>query len=183
MKNERVMTKIQRIVKAFLKNAYDFSSVQFDLPKTVAEEIYKWGSENIPDDILTADGRESNIHITIKYGIHISDFTEVRNFFINEKSIEITLGKITLFEADDYDVVKIDVSSPDLYRFNRVISENFEVTDTHSEYHPHVTLCYVKKHTGLPYKGREDFMGRKIILDSIVFSGKDNRKTSFKLLK
>lgn len=175
------MIESKRVVNAFLKNAFDFSSVQFNFPDEVAEEIRTWSLKNIPDNLLATDGRESEIHVTIKYGIHIIDFTEVRNFFINEKAIKITLDKITTFEADDYDVIKIDIISPDLHRLNRIISNNFEVTNTYPTYIPHCTVCYIKKSCGISFEKRTDFEGRKVILDTVLFSGKDNRKTEFKI--
>jgi 2'-5' RNA ligase len=174
----------KRVVKAFLKSAYDFSSVQMGFPDEIAEEIRAWGMENIPSYILAADGREDDIHVTVKYGIHIIDFTEIREIFNDVKPVEVKLGKITLFEiSDDFDVVKIDLYSPELHQLNSTISKKFEVTDTYPEYHPHCTLAYVKKGCGTPYNGNTSFEGRKIILDSVFFSGKDNRKTEFKIKK
>ena len=172
---------IKRIVKAFLKSAYDFSSVQMDFPDEIAEEIRNWCKLKIPEDMLAADGRENHIHVTVKYGLHGVDFTEIREIFKDEKPLKVKLGKITLFEADDYDVVKIDVISPELHRLNQVISKNFEVTDTHPKYQPHCTAAYVKKEFGPLINGLSDFEGREIVLDSLLFSGRDNRQTEFKI--
>lgn len=169
-----------KIAEKYLQS-YDFSSVQLELPETEAQEIRDWGLKNIPDRLLAADGRENDIHVTIKYGIHRYDFTEARNLFMKEKPIKIVLGNISLFNSDEYDVVKIDVKSPDLHRLNKIISNNFEVTDTHPIYRPHLTLAYVLKSFGDPYDGRTDFLNREIVSDSVLFSGKDNRQTVFKL--
>jgi len=65
---------------------------------------------------------------------------------------------------------------------NKLINSSFEVTDTHKNYNPHVTICYVKKETGNHLKESDIFEGKKLILDTIVFSGKDNRRTLFKLI-
>ena len=171
-----------RVARNFLKFAYDFSSVQFDLPEDIAQEIYDWGVKNIPDEILTDDGREENIHVTCKYGLHTIDFSDLRNLFVGVKPVSVILGKISLFKSDDCDVIKIEVVSPELHRLNRNISSSFDVTDTHPIYIPHCTIAYVKRTRGNPYDGRKDFAGRKLLLDSVVFSGKDNRKTLFKLI-
>jgi hypothetical protein len=176
-----------RVAGAFLKRLYavdrtrNFSSVQSNLPLPIAQEIYDWGRQNIPDDILTGDGRENNIHTTIKFGLHTADFTAVRDLFVNEHPIKITLGKISLFSSPDHDVIKIDVISPELHKLNHLINESIENTDIYSVYNSHITLAYVLKGTGDSYEGLRDFEGRKVILDSILFSGKDNRKTLFKL--
>lgn len=170
-----------KIAQNFLKNAYDFSSVQLQIPYPEAQEILNWSQQNIPDQILASEGREDDIHITIKYGIHIYDFTMVRNLFINEKPIKVVLGKISTFNNDEHDVVKIDIQSPDLHRLNNLINNNFEITNTHDKYIPHLTLAYVLKPFGEKFNGRDDFLNREIICDSVVFSGKDNRRTLFKL--
>ena len=157
---------VKRVINAFLKSAYDFSSVQMDFPDEIAEEIRAWGRVNIPSEILTDNGRENTVHVTVKYGIHITDFTEVREIFKDEKPVKVILGKITLFETnDDFDVVKIDVKSPDLQRLNKKISKNFEVTDTHPVYHPHVNSqtelkiknAYFNQSTWLPGRNTRDY--------------------------
>ena len=159
----------------------DHSSVQFELPEGTALQILDWGLRKIPDRLLAAKGREDDIHVTCKYGIHITDYTQLRNLFVNERALKITLGKISLFNIGNADVVKIEVDSPDLYRLNQKISSLFEVTDTHPTYQPHITIAYVKRGVGIPFRGRMDFAGQKITLDTVVFSGKDNWMTIFKL--
>jgi len=172
---------VKKVIKAFLKSAYDFSSVQMEFPDGIAEEIRTWCKSKISGEMLADDGREDRIHVTVKYGIHITDFTELREIFKDVKPIEVKLGKITLFEADEHDVVKIDVISPELHKLNRIISKNFEVTDTHPKYLPHCTIAYVKKEYGHLFNGLSDFEGKKVLLDRVLFSGKDNRQVEFKI--
>lgn len=162
-----------------VKLAYDFSSLQCDLPKDLSEEIYEWGLANIPDEFLADDGRQAqdDIHVTVKYGIHITDPTVVRELLINQKPLKAKLGKISLFESDDHDVVKLEISSNQLHQLNKTVSNNLEVTDTYPQYIPHVTIAYVKKGCGSRYDGCETFSGREVIFDNATFSGKDNRKT------
>lgn len=176
---------VRRVVESFLKRiAYDFSSLQCNLPQDISQEIYQWGRDNISDDeVDSKEGRQpvDDIHVTLKYGLHNHDFTVARNLLQNMGPIDIELGSISIFECDDYDVVKIDVGSPDLHRINKLISSSLPVTDTHPEYIPHVTVSYVKKGVGQRLLGREDFKGRKIRFDSVMFSGHDNRRTSMPL--
>lgn len=172
-----------KIAQNFLtRTAYGFSSVQMQLPDDISKDILNWNKKNIPGDILTDEGRENDIHVTVKYGIHITDFTELRNIFVGLKPFEATLGNISLFNTNpNYDVVKIEIESPDLLKMNKKISNIFEVTDTHPVYNPHVTLAFVKKGCGDPYINMDVFSGIKLKLDSVVFSGKDNRRILFKL--
>lgn len=168
------------VIEAFRERlAYDFSCLMSDFPQEVADEIYQWGIDNIPDEDLAENGREPHIHVTVKYGIHISDPTKVRDHLLNQKPIKARLGKVSLFDtSDEHDVVKIDVDSPQLHELNGIISGNFETTDTFPDYKPHVTIAYVKKGLGKKYNGRNDFEGRMVKLNSAIFSGKDNRETT-----
>lgn len=176
------MTQALRVVTAFLKYSYDYSSVQAEFPEDIAEEIRNWGYENIPKSALTGDGFEEDKHVTIKYGLHIIDFTEIRKLFKNEKPIKMKLGKVTLFTlSNEFDVVKIDIKSSDLHRLNKAIKTNFEVTKTYPEYEPHCTVAYVKKGAGDNLNGNSIFEGQEVISDTILFSGRDNRETIFKL--
>jgi len=160
----------------FLKEARDFSCVLCPLPWDVAEQIRLWGQNNIDKKDLDGDGLEQNIHVTVKYGIHNNDPFELRHLIWNFGTVKIKLGSISLF-SNDCDVVKIEVISPDLHKLNRLITNNFECTDTHNEYIPHVTVGYVRLGAGNKYNGRDDFKGKKMILDATVFSGNDYRET------
>jgi len=170
---------VKRVLASFFNRfSYDFSSVQCDLPDDISMNIKEWGRETIPDeDIHPEEGREENTHVTVKYGIHITDPTELRRIFYDQKPFSIVLGKTDIFKTDNYDVVILSVISSDLHRLNKIISDNFEVTDTHPEYRPHVTIAYVKKGLGKKYSGIDTFEGKKITLNSATFSGKDNRQT------
>lgn len=172
------------VIKAFrIKVAYDFSSVQCNLPIDLSKEIYAWGKENIPDEELTGDGRqpEDDIHITCKYGLHYHDPFELRSYLAEIGPVDVTLGEVSVFENDDADVVQLSVVSPKLCELNKVISDNFEHTDTHPDFTPHTTICYLKPSFGKKYMGRKDFAGRKLKLDSVLFSGNDNRRTNLPL--
>ena len=175
---------VARIIYAFRDRlSYDFSSVQCNMPPELSAEIYNWGVDNIPDECLTNDGRQpqDDIHVTVKYGIHIVDPTKIRDHLMNQKNIKIKLGPVSLFDTNpEYDVVKLSVESDQLRDLNKMINNNFEVTNTHPRYIPHITIAYVKKGSGDCLVGRDDFAGREINLDGATFSGKDNRKTLLK---
>ena len=164
------------------KQAHDFSCVLCPLPWKITEEIKQWSKNNIPDSDLTGKGREESIHVTIKYGIHGHDPFELRPLLQNYGPIKIVLGKISIFKNENEDVVKIGVVSPDLVQLNSTISVQFENTDTHPEYVPHITLAYVKPGIGKKYEGNNTFEGKEVILNTAEFSGNDNRETSFSMI-
>lgn len=159
-------------VRAEEKPKYDFSSTQVDLPKDVADKIRAFG-RRIPDKDLAEDGREDTPHITVKYGLHGADPQPTREALAGEGPITVKLGKVTLFETDDADVVKVDVESPDLHRLNKKIAESQPTTDTFPDYKPHITIAYVQKGKGKRYVGKGRLEGKTITLDTVTFSGRD----------
>jgi len=158
-----------------------FSSTQVNLPAPVAKRVTGLAAK-IPDSALAADGRETEPHITVNYGLHTGDAEKVRKVLAGEGPITVTLGRTSIFPAkeaaaqrggDQYDVVKIDVDSPDLHRLNKKIADALPHTDTHPEYKPHVTLAYVKPGEGEKYAGDASLEGQTVSLNSVAFSGKD----------
>lgn len=107
---------------------------------------------------------------------------ELRPLLQNYGPIEINLGKISIFENEKEDVVKISVVSPRLVQLNSIINRHFENTETHPDYIPHVTLAYVKPGLGKKYEGNGTFAGVKVILDKAEFSGNDYRETTFSMI-
>lgn len=172
------------------KDTSKYSSTQFNLdsagysrtqgsPVPTILEMAK----AIPDEDLAADGRESCCHVTIKYGLHTNKPAEVFAAVANFGPVQIKLGKTSLFPAkegheqrggEEFDVVKIDVESNDLQRLNKLIASSLECTDTHPEYHPHVTLAYVKPGFGYRYVDQSGVDGKTMICTELVFSNKDH---------
>lgn len=172
------------------ETVHKFSSTQVDLPPDVAKNVIETGNKLIPETELYTDpddpsyGREENPHVTVKYGLHTEDATEVRDFLAGEKPFTATLGKISIFpgkEDTPYDVVKIEAKSPDLHRLNKLIADNTKVTDTFPTYEPHVTLAYVKKGKGAKYVGNADLEGKDVKFDSITFSSKTGETVAIPL--
>ncbi len=169
--------------------AHKFSSTQVDLPAAIAAKLIALG-RSIPDADLAEDGRETEVHVTVKYGLHTSDAEQVRKVLAGEPPVTLTLGKVSIFPAketetqrggDQYDVVKVDIDSADLRRLNKRISDALPVTDTHPTYQPHATIAYVKPGLGKKYAGNPALAGQTATIDRIVFSSKDGKKTEIPL--
>lgn len=147
----------------------------------------KWDKEFIPEESIAKGddipGREDHPHITIKYGIHDEGSEKIKELLKDEPPVKVKLGDISLFhpEGKPYDVVKIDVDSPDLHRLNKKISDNMEVTDTFPDYKPHVTIAYVTKGSGEEFNGSKDFFGKEFTLDTVEFSSKNGDSEKIKL--
>lgn len=160
---------------------YKFSSTQVNLPAEVADRIIAFG-RRIPDADLADDGREDEPHVTVKFGLHGSDPKFAREALAGEGPVKATFGKVSLFETNpDFDVVKVDIISPDLHRLNKKVAESQPVTDTHPTYQPHATIAYVRKGRGAKHVGNDFLEGKTITLDSVTFSGRDGERVEIPL--
>ena len=164
---------------------YDYASTQVNLPQDIAKRVMDWGKKNIPDEDLYDDdgnkGREDNPHITILYGIVEQDPQQVIDLLEGKSKVTATLGKVSLFEKDENDVVKISVTSPELAEFQKLLWDEVEHESDYPEYEPHVTIAYVKEGSGSSYEGATAFEGTEITFDTVVFSAADGKKTSISL--
>lgn len=159
--------------------AHEYSSAQIQLPPHIASRIKAEGAK-VGDWALAPDGRENDHHITVLFGLHGEDPDGVKKLLADEAPIMLTLGKTSLFENDDADVLKAEVHSPDLHRLNKKLRA-LPHTDTHPIYVPHSTIAYVKPGLGKKFAGSEALKGLQAIIDHVVFSSKDGTKTKIPL--
>ncbi len=116
-------------------------------------------------------GLEFEPHITILYGLHSNEIKD-NNIITNCKSIMseftglINLQNISIFENDDFDVVKFDIENNFLINANAYLKNNYPYTTKFSDYHAHCTIAYVKKGTGYKYI---QTLPKPIVANSNVF--------------
>lgn len=145
------------------------------LSSAISKKIQQWGKNNIPDNELNiagewGDGRETDTHITMLYGICTKNREVVKKFLTTEKPIKATLGKIGCFvNNDDFDVVIVKVDSPDLEKLHKKIADELKVEETHDEYKPHCTIAYVKNGNARKHAGDTVFEGAKMTFNKVVF--------------
>jgi len=132
--------------------------------------------EDIYDDELHDYGLEKESHCTIFWGIHQNevDPEDVKNLIKTFKPMEVTIDKISVFNCDDYDVVKFEVPvSDELKKYHELVKLAFPNTETFKDYIPHMTIAYVKKGEGKKYAQKVKPV--KIFFDTIVYSYKKNK--------
>jgi 2'-5' RNA ligase len=167
---------------------YDFSSTQVNLPPALARRIAAF-ARRIKPHHLAEKGIERESHITLKYGLHTGNVEDVRHLLAGAGPITVTLGATSIFpsRASDvqrggsaYDVLKIDVDSPELHRLNQVLHQ-LPHTDSFPVYQPHVTIGYLKPGVADAYTGSHDFMGRRFVIDRVHFSSRDGTHSTIRL--
>src|SRR4051812_41275845 len=105
---------------------YKLSSVQINLPRTLANEIIEWGHVHLADaDIYEQPGygREDEIHVTVLYGIEGEGVSLVRATCQDFKPFPVTLGAVGLFVNRYFDVLKIEAISTHLHAMNLSIRQ------------------------------------------------------------
>ena len=87
-------------------------------------------------------------HITVAFGINIhTDINLIKEIVRNRPSY-FQITELSLFENDNFDIIKFDVMSSDLRILNHIIKSKMEVKTTFNEYHLHLTVAYVPKGMG-----------------------------------
>lgn len=162
------------------EEAKEFSSTHVSFDRKDSERVLSWSKKHIKASNLAEDGIEDEPHVTVLFGLHTSDYKEVKELVSDYGEFEIKLGKISKFPSQEYDVLKIDVSGDDLYHLNKKLRELPHTSSFH-DYKPHCTLAYVKKGSCDEFLGNRDFEGQTIKVRSIVFSSKDRVKTKIDL--
>jgi N12 class adenine-specific DNA methylase/2'-5' RNA ligase len=156
------------------------ATTQIDLPQGTADVIRK-GAAEVDEDDLVGKGRENEPHITVKYGLKGDALEQVKKTLADMPPITVSLGKTSLFEGAEQDVVKVDVDSPELQAIHEAIKKSVPNEESFPEYKPHVTVAYVKPGRGKKYAGKDFAEGRSLTIDAISFRDENGKATSVKL--
>jgi len=163
---------------------YDYSSVQANLPKHLADRIIQWGDDNIKEEDIIPDpyGRETEIHVTLLYGIHANKSEEVKRIINKKKRFKIKLGKISIFDTNDkFDVIKIEAESRQLYEIHDDLKNKIDNSEPYPKYRPHVTIAYIKKGKCKNLTGNLVFANQDWLVKEIAFSEKNGDRHMIKL--
>ena len=97
-----------------------------------------------------------------------------------ESKIKVKLKEISMFENKDYDVLKFDVFSVDLHKLNKKLREEFPYKNDYPDFHPHITIAYVKSGSGKKYIKK---LKKDIVFESgnMSYSYPPNEKIKFNL--
>ncbi len=153
------------------------SSTQLTLPP-VAAEPFKAFAASIPESEVYSKkdasgvedyGRETEPHVTVLYGLTKHDPQLAQQVLANKGPVTVTLGKLSVFENPEYDVLKVDVKSPQLHKLNGELSK-LPNENSFPDYQPHMTIAYLKKGEGKKYVGDTRFQGQKLTFNSVTFS-------------
>ena len=135
-----------KFTSAFLKTAdYDNSTVQILYNSEDTEAIIDF-TKLVEDEDLAKDGRETDPHITVLYGIHerIPYDLDLTQTPLPQK---VEWEGLSKFEAAAHDVLIIKIKKDSKLQglfdlLNKVYSDN---SNSFPDFVPHTTIAYVKK--------------------------------------
>lgn len=123
---------------------------------------------------LHEKGRESWPHVTVLYGLR-----EKPDDLAFGK-VSMTIGKLSSFRGDDFDVLKFDVQGDRLREINVQLRELPHESE-HKAYRPHVTVAYLKPGRAWKYVGSTMWEGRRVLAERVVYSSGDKKQTALAL--
>lgn len=143
-----------------------------------AVNVISWVQENIDQSQLAEDGIEREPHTTILYGFlpEVDPAAVCDALAAYPDRLSFKLGKISRFEQETHDVLKIEIEGDSIRELNGYLMAAFEdvVQNDYPEYVPHMTLAYVRKGACADLDGNTHFEGEIFVFDQVVYSAPDS---------
>jgi 2'-5' RNA ligase len=163
-----------------IAKAHGASWMGVKINDAAASLMQDWAKRNIGvEDLLANDPGDP--HITVKSALHTQSVKEIAAVVEKLHVATAKMGKIGIFSHPDQDVVYVKIDSPELIKFNDIISGDLAHTDTHTKFTPHATLGFVPNGEGRKFVGMGDFEGKDLEFDKIFFSDREANETVFPL--
>jgi 2'-5' RNA ligase len=171
----------KKIVEKSENQTYSYGCIMgyYDLN----QDYYKAYLELDQNDIYNNDENEYGIeiepHVTVLYGLHDTEIQteQVIEFLKVIKPVMTSLYSISIFENENYDVLKFSVNSESLHIIHEITKKMFPYTSSYPDYIPHCTIAYLKPGTGKKYvKDLEQPI--EIAIDKWVYSQSSGEKVS-----
>lgn len=136
---------------AFLMIDYEMPSFIKDLQNKIPNNELYFGTDEEKKD--NQYGFEKESHVTLAPCLDSDvDINELKELLLPLKEYKCILNNISIFENDNYDVLKADVKCPNMHKTYNKIKENFVLHSAYKEYHPHMTIAYMQKGMADKYK-------------------------------
>lgn len=140
------------------KIQYAFLLIDFQMPgiiKNIQDKIDKddiyYGEEGEEDNGWEY-GLEKESHVTLCPCLDLTvSAKDLKPYLHPLKDYKCVFKNISVFENEKYDVLKADVYCPNMVKTNKEIGKDFTYNTEFKDYHPHMTIAYLKKGTAGKY--------------------------------
>ena len=184
MKSKSTEAKNDSWYKTAKQTDHSYSWVFLDLPSEVSQQIIEFGESIDPEDLYKSEadgGLEKECHVTVKYALTTDEAKEIKERLDGEKGGKFHMGESSIFETEEYDVVKIEVESEDLERLHNRLNE-LPHEDKYPDYKAHATIAYVKKGKGKKYVGKFK-INKDFKFKEVHFGDRKEKNTKINLSK
>lgn len=165
------------LTNSLIENRGEFAAVMARITQPPILSAIREIQERIdPKDLVEL---ETDSHITVFYGLHDPGAERVTHILEQYRGVFATIKGLSLFE-NEVDVLKFDIESPVLHELHNHL-KLFPYTETHKDYHPHLTVAYLKPGTGRKYLERTELDGVSLVLKSMVYSSPSREHTGIVL--
>jgi len=164
------------------QNVHEFGCVMLLPADGVAGSVLAVGQKLVNDDELYSDpdnsdsGRDETPHTTSLWGIRDKHAGErVRKVMSEFMPREFRLMGVSFFDDnEEFDVVKFDCEGSDLYDFHDALKKEFPDAKETFDFHPHMTIAYVRKGLGQTIVDRcSDWGGVTVQVRAVDYSRQD----------
>lgn len=136
------------------------------------------------EDLTEEDGKETNPHLTLLYGIesNVDEFEIFKWIQDFKPNFDLIANQISLFENENFDVVKYEIILNKELKILRAFTINeFPNKQTFPNYNPHITIAYTKKGKGKKYI--KNNLNVKFKIKNVTYSRCDKTKIESKIYK
>ena len=167
---------------------YKFGNTQAPIPATSeAAQALKTARDRISDSDLAGKGKETDPHVTVRYGIkNPDDVKGIVDFLKQQVPFEASLGKTTSFppseHSDGASVIVAPIEAKELHRLNSELEKHGDFTEpSFKEYKPHATIAYVDPEKAGRYTGMTVTEGKKFTVDKVYITDREGNAEAVKL--
>jgi len=175
--NEEInkIKKYMNLLAEDKKFEYGCTMLYFKFPEI--KEIHDLiDSDDLFEEVGEDYGLETEPHVTLLFGLHDGVSTEdVEKVLDKYTYYTCTAHNASLFTNEKYDVLKFDIKGDNLSETNEDLKE-FPFTSDFPEYHPHMTIAYLKPGTGKKYTAKLKDKDYQLLPQYGIYSKPDGSK-------
>ena len=138
------MIKLRKLLKEIDNGPYEYGCVMlyFDFNESQLTGIID--DKDIYDDGSGKYGKETEPHVTLLYGLHSNVTPQIVQQMLDTIHFgDIHLSNVSVFESNNYDVLKMDAVGDGLEKAHRLLSK-LPNSNEFTEYRPHMTIAYLE---------------------------------------